>query len=285
MLNPYQEITNSIVKQLESGVAPWQRPWATRTPTNLKSQKEYRGINVFLLASQGYTSPFWLTYKQALSIGGNVRKGEHGTHVCYWNINEYAKKNKDTGELENRKSVLLRVYTVFNLPQCDGITGFDTEKIANPIAECESVVSAMPNRPKIGPSDKAWYRPSTDSIGIPSINTFHTPEGYYSTLFHELTHSTGHASRAGRDGIEKLNSFGSESYSKEELIAELGAAMLCGLTGIEKSTLNNSASYIASWIQALKGDSKLIVSAASAAQKAADYIRGLSAVSAESEAS
>jgi antirestriction protein ArdC len=152
----------------------------------------------------------------------------------------------------------------------------------NPIADCESIVDAMPNRPAFEQSDAAWYRPSTDAVGMPARGLFHSSEEYYSTLFHELTHSTGHPSRIGREGIEKLNTFGSESYSREELIAEMGAAMLCGVTGIAPSTLENSAAYLQSWITRLKSDSKLIVQAASAAQKAADYIRN-DAKSAESE--
>ncbi|HVB56866.1 MAG TPA: zincin-like metallopeptidase domain-containing protein, partial [Candidatus Acidoferrales bacterium] len=277
MPSSYEVSTAQIIKQLESGVIPWRKPWTSRLPMNLKSQKEYRGINVFLLASQGYASPYWLTYKQAASIGGNVKKGEHGTKVCFWKIGEYSKDNPDTGEAQNHKSVLLRHYTVFNVLQCENLPDFGTGRVVNPIADCESVVSAMPNAPKIIPSDAAWYRPSTDTIGIPPINTFHGSAGYYSTLFHEFAHSTGHASRVGREGIENLNAFGSESYSKEELVAELGAAMLCGVTGIEKSTLENSAAYIATWIKRLKDDSKLIISAASQAQKAADYILGKSA--------
>lgn len=280
MASSYEIITQQIIKKLESGVIPWRRPWTTQLPTNLKSQKEYRGVNVFLLAMQGYASPYWLTFKQAQSIGGHVRKGEHGTQVCFWKFGEYAKENKETGELENRSSVLLRHYTVFNVLQCDGLPDFGTGKRANnateQIAECEAIVAAMLNPPQIELSNAAWYRPSSDVVGIPPISTFdHAPE-YYSTLFHELTHSTGHASRVGREGIETLNKFGSELYSKEELIAELGAAMLCGVTGIEQSTIENSVAYIATWLKRLRDDSRLIVSAASQAQKAADYILGKS---------
>jgi len=127
--------------------------------------------------------------------------------------------------------------------------------------------------------------PSRDSVGMPARGLFHSSEEFYSTLFHELTHSTGHTSRVGREGIEQLNKFGSESYSREELIAEMGAAMLCGVTGIAPATLENSAAYLKTWIARLKSDSKLIVQAASAAQKAADYIRNIKANSTESEAS
>ena len=286
--NAYAVITNQIIRQLEQGVIPWRKPWTAKPPTNLKSQREYRGINIILLASQGYASPFWLTYRQALSIGGHVRKGEHGTGVCFWKIGEYAKENRETGETENKKSILLRHYTVFNAQQCDGLPDFGhTDKLTpiEAIPVCESVVAAMPKRPAIMDSNAAWYKPSTDTVGIPRIGTFTGAPEYYSTLFHELTHSTGHTSRVGREGIETLNRFGSEAYSKEELVAELGAAMLCGVTGIEQATIQNSAAYIATWLKRLRDDNRLIVSAASQAQKAADYIRGISpAKSDESEA-
>ena len=136
----------------------------------------------------------------------------------------------------------------------------------------------MPNAPRMEQSSAAWYRPSNDTVGMPARGLFSSAEEYYSTLFHELTHSTGHASRIGREGIEILNTFGSESYSKEELVAEMGAAMLCGVTGIAPATIENSAAYLKTWIERLKSDSRLLVSAASAAQKAADYIRGESAM-------
>jgi antirestriction protein ArdC len=142
----------------------------------------------------------------------------------------------------------------------------------------------MPHAPAIVATDRAWYRPSTDQVGMPGKSLFHSSEAFYATLFHELTHSTGHSSRVGREGIEQLNSFGSESYSKEELVAEMGSAMLCGVTGIAPVILENSAAYLRSWIGVLKGDSKLVVAAASAAQKAADYIRGSRADHLESEA-
>lgn len=129
----------------------------------------------------------------------------------------------------------------------------------------------MPRREQ---SDHAWYRPSTDTVGMPARGLFNSSEQYYNTLFHELTHSTGHPSRIGREGIEKLNTFGSERYSREELVAEMGAAMLCGLTGLAPHTLENSAAYLQSWLRALKADSRMVVAAASAAQKAADFILG-----------
>ena len=132
----------------------------------------------------------------------------------------------------------------------------------------------MPNPPAVVQDARAWYRPANDTVGIPSRQAFGFAEEYYSTLFHELTHSTGHPSRIGREGIEKLNTFGSESCSKEELIAEMGAALLAGIAGIERKTLANSAAYLKSWIDVLKSDSRMVVFAASQAQKAADYIQG-----------
>jgi antirestriction protein ArdC len=269
----YSIVTEQILKQLESGVAPWHRPWTTQLPKNLVSGRGYRGINVFLLTSSGYGSPYWLTYKQATERGGHVRKGEHGTKVVFWKIGTREVENAD-GETNEKTSVLLRYYTVFNVEQCEGIAAPDAERVVNPIEECERIVRQMPNPPAMEQDGRAWYRPSTDTVGIPSRNAFNSAEEFYSTLFHELTHSTGHTKRIGRDGIEKLNTFGSESYSKEELIAEMGAAMLCGVAGIERMTLPNSAAYLRSWIDVLKSDSRMMVSAASQAQKAADYIRG-----------
>ena len=142
----------------------------------------------------------------------------------------------------------------------------------NPIEDCERIVSGMPLRPAVEQSDKAWYAPGRDVVGMPSLGLFASSEEYYSTFFHELVHSTGHKTRVGREGFESVQSFGSESYSREELVAEVGAAMLCGVTGIANRTIENSAAYLRSWISRLKSDSRLIVVAASAAQKAADYI-------------
>jgi len=182
------------------------------------------------------------------------------------------------GNEHKSKPFLLRYYRVFNLEQTEGIAeklglGNATPRVAS-IEQCEAIAKGMPNPPAFQQDARAWYRPSTDTVGMPSRNAFNSAEEYYSTLYHELTHSTGHASRVGREGIEDIAAFGSESYSKEELIAEMGAAMLCGVTGISPATIPNSAAYLQGWINRLRGDSKLLVSAASQAQKAADYIQG-----------
>ena len=281
MPTPYEVVTESIIKQLESGVAPWRKPWRTEMPANLASKKEYRGINVFLLASLGYGSRYWLTYRQAQTLGGSVRKGEHGSKVVFWKIDEYRKEDKETGETENRKSILLRYYTVFNLEQCEGIKSPEPTRVIAPLEQCETIVNSMPNPPGFEQDSRAFYRPSTDTVGVPARSAFDSAEEFYSTLFHELTHSTGHPLRVGREGIMEHNPFGSEDYSKEELVAEMGAAMLCGMAGIQSRTLDNSASYLQSWINRLRSDSRLIVSAASQAQKAADYILGRATAEAE----
>jgi antirestriction protein ArdC len=283
MSTAYDVVTESIIKQLESGVAPWRKPWRTEMPANLVSKKEYRGINIFLLACLGYGSRYWLTYRQAQALGGSVRNGEHGSKVVFWKIHEYRKENSETGETENYKSILLRYYSVFNLEQCEGIKSPEPAMVISPIEQCESIVRSMPNPPGFARDSQACYRPSIDTVGMPAISAFHSSEEYYSTLFHELTHSTGHPSRIARDGIMNHNPFGSEDYSKEELVAEMGAAMLCGVAGIESRTLENSASYLQSWINKLKSDSRLIVSTASQAQKAADYILARAATESEAE--
>lgn len=282
MPTAYEIVTESIIKQLESGVAPWRKPWHTEMPANLISKKEYRGINIFLLAAQGYGSRYWVTYHQAQALSGNVKKGARGSKVAFWKFDEYRKENSETGETENRKSVLLRYYTVFNLEQCEGIKSPEPVPVINPIEQCESIVTSMPNPPGFAQDSQACYRPSTDTVGMPARSAFHSAEEFYSTFFHELIHSTGHPSRIGREGIMNHNPFGSEDYSREELIAEMGAAMLCGVAGIESQTLGNSAAYLQAWINKLKSDSRLIVSAASQAQKAADFI--LARTAAETEA-
>jgi antirestriction protein ArdC len=272
MSTAYDVVTESIIKQLERGVAPWRKPWRTEMPANLVSKMEYRGINIFLLACQGYGSRYWSTYRQAQVLGGNVKKGECGTKVVFWKISEFSKQNAKTGEIENRKSILLRYYTVFNLEQCEGIRAPEPAPVINPIEKCENIVRSMPNPPGFEQDSRACYRPSIDEVGMPARSAFHSAAEFYSTFFHELTHSTGHPSRVGREGIMNHNPFGSENYSKEELVAEMGAAMLCGVAGIESQTLDNSAAYLQAWINKLKSDSRLIVSAASQAQKAAYYI-------------
>ena len=277
MPSVYEIVTQQVIEQLKAGVAPWRKPWSTSIPRNLISKKPYRGMNVLMLATQGYSSPHWLTFNQARNLGAHVRRGEKSTLVSFWKFDEYSKENSETRESESKTSVLLRYYRIFNLEQCEGLSALcgDDYKPVNPIAECESIANSMPNRPPIERNSHAFYGPSADTVGMPERDSFESSEAYYSTLFHELTHSTGHTSRLNRfESNSTDHQFGSESYSREELVAEMGAAMLSGIAGISQATISNSASYLQTWINKLKSDSRLIVSAASQAQKAADYILG-----------
>ena len=273
----YEIVTSKIIAELEKGEIPWRKPWHTESPRNLARGKPYRGINVFLLGMQGYASPYWVTFNQAKERGGHVRKGEHGTQIIFWKWPEHAKANdEDTASEEDtrRYAPFLRYYTVFNSDQCEGIAVPASKAIVNPIETAEAIAAGMPNQPKREQSAKAAYAPSSDTVYMPARQSFDSSEAYYSTLFHELTHSTGHASRLARQNVMEISYFGSEDYSREELVAEMGAAMLCAVSGIEARTVSNSAAYIQNWLRVLKGDSRMLVTAASQAQKAADYIQG-----------
>lgn len=281
--DPYQAITDQLVAMLEAGVAPWRVPWNPELgmPRSVSTGKPYRGINPFLLHMSaiqgGYASPFWATYKAISEMGGQVRKGEKGTRIMFWK--QYLGKETDeNGEPERR--FVLRVYTVFNADQADGITVPELPKPGPehaPIVECETAVerylAAGPRLVTGGP--RASYAPGFDTVEMPFLAAFDRAEDYYSALFHELTHSTGHADRLARPDLLAHTTFGDEAYSKEELVAEMGAAMLAGQTGIITTTLENSASYLAGWLKVLKADSKLVVQAAAQAQRAADLILGV----------
>ena len=238
------------------------------------TKKAYRGINVFLLSASGYGSPYWLTYKQTAKIGGNVKTGEKGSPIVFWKVGKY-----ETDEGVEKDSYLLRYYTVFNTDQCEGLELLSLprtrqDNTVDPIETCETVIKNMQKAPEITfLQDRAFYTPRTDKVNIPPKRLFSDATGYYSTIFHELTHSTGHESRLNRHGENSLDThFACESYSKEELVAEMGAAFLCGQCGIEPKTLDNSAAYIASWLKQLRKDKKLVIFAAAQAQKAADFI-------------
>ncbi|WP_136525729.1 ArdC family protein [Geomonas ferrireducens] len=280
MCKTYDVINQRIIELLQQGTVPWRKTWnaTTNQPKNLISKKEYRGINVFMLACQEYSSPYWLTFKQCHEKGGHVLKGERSTPVVFWKwIDRKDSDGSDQEETKHGKVPLLRYYNVFNLDQVEGITVPPSPEATatpfSPIERAEQIIEGMPLPPDIRHgSNKACYSPMLDYVKLPTPETFESSEEYYSTAFHELIHSTGHASRVGRKGIIETNSFGSHEYSKEELVAEMGAAFLCGHAGIEQKTLENSAAYIAGWLKALKNDRTLLVHAAAQAQKASDYI-------------
>ena len=278
-INAYQVITDRIIQLLEQGTIPWQKPWTgSDEAMSLVTKKTYRGINRFLLNISGYACPYWATIRQINKLGGKVNKGEKSTPIVFWKWLE--KENAETGE--TYEVPLLRYYRVFNIEQTTGIEVPAPEEAVEreftPIETCELIIRQMTNKPVIQhKAQSAWYRPSQDLINMPRPETFTSDESYFSTLFHELGHCTGHESRLNRPTLNDMAPFGTTNYSKEELVAEMTASMLCGETGILNKTIDNSASYIQGWLSKLRGDSKLVVQAAAQAQKAADYIIGKSA--------
>lgn len=272
-INVYQIITDRILEKLQAGVVPWRQPWSTSLPKNLVSKKAYRGVNIFLLSAMGFSSPYWCSYKQAAKLGGQVRKGEKSTPVVFWKVLDKMEDGKV------KKVFILRYFNCFNASQCDGLTLPPTEETRHdfqPLSECERILQQYRGAPAlVEGGDRACYIPSRDIIQMPPGDRFSTTEEYYSTRFHESVHSTGAEHRLARKGITDPIRFGSHDYSVEELTAEMGAAFLCGITGIENRTLDNSAAYIASWSKKLRDEPKWLVEAGSAAQKAVDHILGV----------
>ena len=277
----YEIITEKVLERLKQGEIPWHQPWVGGYPKNLVSKKEYRGINTFLLGCQKYSSPYWVSFKQAKELGGSVKAGEKSTMVVFWKQLPVTEQKED-GEVTEKSIPFLRYYRVFNVEQTEGI---DPKKIPvsdinpnfHPILACEATIQGMPKRPDIQHRDsRAYYNPKEDFVNMPKAESFEKEEFYYCVLFHELGHSTGHEKRLARKKFNEWAPFGSESYSKEELVAEMTAAFLCGHHHIEMQTLENSVSYIQSWLHKLESDPKVVVLAAAQAQRAADYIRGTS---------
>lgn len=268
----FKIISDRIISLLEKGVAPWQKPWKSPSfPINLLTNKEYRGINVVLLTIAGFASPYWLTEHQSGKLGGRIKEGEVGTEILFWGrFRHQAESSADVNEVPFTK-----FHTVFNIAQCDSIPDpFQEARPFNPIHECEHIINQMPNRPGISHGgNMACYIPATDQIRMPLREAFNIEHEYYCTLFHELCHATGHKTRLNRKSIIDVKPSGTPDYSKEELIAEIGASFLCGITGIENATINNSAGYIEGWLQRLERDRRLLIMASQQAQKAVDYIR------------
>ena len=267
----YEIVTSKILEKLEQGKIPWRQPWDNNGAVNWNSQKPYRGINALLLDPGEYA-----TFTQIEKAGGKVKKGQRAQIAVLWKFgNEIDKDGNETG----KKTAWMRYYNVFNIEtQCEGLTSRRKviERNNDPIQAAEQIKEGYKDCPHVTfAPGRAFYKPAQDIISIPHINDYKNPAEYYSTMFHEMAHSTGHTSRLNRAGVTGIAAFGSETYSKEELVAEITAAMLCGVTGIENSTIDNSAAYIQSWSRKLKDDPKLIVTAASQAQKAADYIQGI----------
>ena len=276
-LDVYQLVTDRIIELLEAGTVPWQKPWdESGVPMNVISKRPYRGINLWLLLSLNYERNLFLTWDQLKKIGGSVNQGQHGHIVVFWKqVKKVPEELDDKGK--PKVMPMLRYYKVFNVEQCrdipkDLIPEF-VKVETDSILECEAIINTMPDSPLLIFTGKnAYYDIEKDHVVLPSLKRFKTSESYYSTLFHELVHSTGAEKRLGRKSIVDMAEFGSEPYSMEELIAELGASYLNSYTGILDKQIENSASYISSWLEKFRSDKRFIITASGQAQRAVDLI-------------
>lgn len=285
----HQTVTDRIIADLETGVRPWTRPWdngATGVRPLRHDGQPYHGVNALTLwaeaALRGYTRPVWMTFRQALALGGNVRKGEKGVHVVYANrlVNAdpdtNADQNPDTeNALRARGFSVLKSYTVFNLDQIDGLANrypAPSSVILDPalrIARADAFFSATGAVVAHG-GGQAFYAPGPDRIQMPAFESFLDVEGYYATLGHEMTHWTGHWSRLDR--TFGAGRFGDDGYAREELVAELGAAFLCADLGLTLEPRPDHAAYLASWLQVLRADKRFIFTAAAHAERAVAWL-------------
>ena len=269
----YSEVTTRIIAQMEEGIIPWQKPWVANGKAISRSTgKPYSLLNQMLLGRPGE----YLTFKQCQEAGGKVKKGEKSSMVVFWKFIE--QEDEETGE--KKEVPFLRYYNVFHIDQCEGVTAKHTTETAFPdgaatLEAAQEIIYDYLGREGVKLSheegDRAFYRPATDEVELPIRKQFISTAEYYSTVFHELTHSTGHPKRLNR--LSKPSFFGTEDYSKEELVAEIGAATLVNHVGLETaSSFRNSAAYIQNWLGVLKNDKRFIVSAAGRAEKAVNLI-------------
>jgi len=264
----HEYVTQRMIEILSKGTVPWRKPWTGEPirPTNLSTMKPYNGCNRWLLdpSVNGYTSPYWVTFKQAGTLGGSVKRGEKSSMIVFWKWIEDKKTLK--------RFPFLRYTNVWNLEQCEGLQApANVRDVHNHerSTDCESVFANWSNKCLLKEADqgRCFYTPATDTITMQPLERFESRDAYYSTLFHEMIHATGHKSR-----LDRLD-HGKSAYAREELIAEMGAQFLCEHMGINNASLiHNSASYIADWIKHLQNDSNLIVSASSKADKAVNLI-------------
>jgi antirestriction protein ArdC len=273
-----QQITDRIISELEKGATPWVKPWrylkqqpGQGMPYNPASGTVYRGVNHFWLGMQPFAIPYYVTFKQAQMLGGNVKADQKGTPVVYWNVHR-KETIGDKGESVTSAYAFIKHYYVFNIEQCEGIELPAMPEIPaaywNACEEADKIVSRLDLSGGVTHAgDSAYYRPSSDAIVMPPQAAFDSREHYYATLLHESVHASGHEKRLKRITPAR---FGSEEYAFEELVAELGAAMLCGHCGIDGDLRH--AGYIESWLKALRNDKKFILSAAAKAQNAMDYL-------------
>ncbi|MCH7402261.1 zincin-like metallopeptidase domain-containing protein [Belliella kenyensis] len=284
----YQLVTDLIIEKLENGIVPWRQVWQEgEIPANYVTKKCYKGINMWILLAGQFSKPYFLTFKQAQSLGGSIRKGSKGLPVCYWGFSYFDKKSsrklmedeaKKMHPSKVRKVGFLKYYTVFNISDVEGVDFEIPETMVlentEPLERCEQVIKEMVNPPRIVHGiPEAYYSPVSDLINMPEKGLFESQECYFSVLFHELTHATGHQDRLNRKEVVEYHDFNSEYYSREELTAEMGASFLCNHTRImNEDLLDNSAAYIKVWLDRLRSDKRLLLEAASKAQKAVEYI-------------
>ena len=269
----YAAVTDRIITQMDQGIIPWQKPWvANGKAISHATGKPYSLLNQLMLSRPGE----YLTFKQCQEAGGHIRKGEKASMVVFWKWIE--QEDEDTGE--TKQTPFLRYYNVFHIDQCEGITAKHSTETAFPdgadtLAAAQDIIYDYLGREGVKltheEGDRAFYRPSTDEVVLPIRKQFVSTAEYYSTVFHEVVHSTGHPSRLNR--LSKPSFFGTEDYSKEELVAEIGASALVNYVGLETAnSLRNNAAYIQNWLGVLKGDKRFIVSAAGCAEKAVNLI-------------
>lgn len=275
-MNTYEMVTERIIEQLEKGVIPWQKPWTgTKDGAfNRISMKPYSLLNQMLLQHSGE----YATFKQWSELGGHIRKGEKSEIVVFWKLQPYEDENAD-GEKIIKQIPLLRYYNVFHISQVDGVKPKEKLELQKhePIEEAEKVKIEYMERAHLQIYEKltgkAFYTPTFDYIQVPCKEQYQNVEEFYSTLFHEIVHSTGHKNRLDRLESGANTHFGTEIYSKEELVAEIGSVSIMNLLGIEtEKTFRNSAAYVQNWLRVLRNDNKFIISASSQAEKAVKYI-------------
>jgi antirestriction protein ArdC len=285
----YARVTDAIVAELAIGVRPWIKPWSSGHPAGpisrpLRSTGEaYSGINVVLLwaeaAARGFAAPIWMTFRQALALGGHVRRGERGATVV-WANRIVRTEARDDGPDVERSIPVLKAYTVFNVDQVDGLPerfyGVQTRGLdpAARVEHAEAFFAAAGVEVRHG-GDRAYYAIGSDHVQLPPFERFESAEAYYATLAHECVHWTRHPSRLDRDFGRRR--WGDEGYAREELVAELGAAFLCADLGLTLTPRPDHASYVASWLEVLNGDKRFIFAAASHAQRACDHLHALQA--------
>ena len=275
----YSIVNDRILAALEQGIIPWKRPWTGHLPTNYDSRNEYRGVNILSIEIaemvRGYSSPYWMTFRQAQKHGGHISKGERATHIVF-SEKKVREIEKEDGSKEQKVYHFVRSFPVFNWEQTEGVPKKEAAPALDPdrdlIEICNSVLSKMPMPPAYREcGSAAYYVPKEDLVNLPPIESFRTTEAYLATKFHEYGHATGHKSRLNRPGIMAVAAFGSEEYGFEELVAELTSAYLCARNGID-NTLENSSAYIQHWLKALKDDKTMLMKASGKAMAAVEYI-------------